>query len=953
MKKVYLLLSVLCTCLYGWAQTSGCITPPLSANYYEKLKTSVPIIENYSANRNNSILRNVSLNINIMVYASGPITTVSDVQKQIDTANIYFANAGIEFSICNVNYIVYAGVYPFWDASYEYQIGAIYDMPGCLNIYYVDYVVNASAYAYYPAPYSPDRIVMGQHLSGEIFAHELGHSFNLIHTHGNFNVGNGTDELVNGSNCTTAADLICDTPADPNLYLNRIDSLCNYIDTVSTDSLGFLYAPDTRNIMSYTLFKCYDHFTQQQYNRIAYTLAHERAYLKSGEHSVANISAPSTLCIYDAPITLTANPAGGVFSGAGVSGSQFDPAAAGPGIHIISYTTPGSTTNPETTDQYYAYGDTTYSLNNAWQSFTTTTAENLVAFSFNLKSSTAQALYITVFDSVGTSGTVLMQDTINMMADSVFNWNKLTFQNPLHLNAGAKYTVQVTALNTFDLTGNRYNVYPAGETNATNDLSFISHVLTDVPICGNNAYAAINVSAPPAPVITNLYPVYCINAPAQPINANPGGGIATIDGLSQTTIDPFTLGAGIHTLHYTYTDFAGCTNDSTFTFLVNDTTDILANFSNIICTNDSIINLTGIPAGGNFYIDSTLLSSSQIDPAALSPGQHLLSYTYNAEYPWIDTVDQDNYFSSSNSSYALSFGQTAWQSFTAGEKGYLNLIDFGLYISDTVASPYKLYKGQGTSGQLLFADTTIISNNSSYDKGYVFPAFQILLEKDSVYTFEVGINPVINNTLPYNDSVYTRGVANFALFGLPNADFKFRTHINSVYQCGQDSVVKAFAISSSPSVNLGNDIVLPVGQPVILDAGNPGCTYVWSTGDITQTINISGPTGSHVIYVTATNPDGCSATDTIVVDFITGIRELNNVFTISPNPVDDVLTVHSSIEVESIKVMNIVGQEVIQLNEPLKQQGIFKLKTEQLTSGVYVFQIALKDSTILKRFVKK
>ena len=40
----------------------------------------------------------------------------------------------------------------------------------------------------------------------------------------------------------------------------------------------------------------------------------------------------------DAPITLTGTPAGGIFSGAGVTGNIFDPSAAGVGAHEIYYT---------------------------------------------------------------------------------------------------------------------------------------------------------------------------------------------------------------------------------------------------------------------------------------------------------------------------------------------------------------------------------------------------------------------------------------------------------------------------------------------------------------------------------------------------------------------------------------------------------------------------------------
>jgi hypothetical protein len=45
-----------------------------------------------------------------------------------------------------------------------------------------------------------------------------------------------------------------------------------------------------------------------------------------------------TLCAADAPLTLTgATPAGGVFSGTGVSGGMFNPTVAGVGTHVINY----------------------------------------------------------------------------------------------------------------------------------------------------------------------------------------------------------------------------------------------------------------------------------------------------------------------------------------------------------------------------------------------------------------------------------------------------------------------------------------------------------------------------------------------------------------------------------------------------------------------------------------
>lgn len=52
---------------------------------------------------------------------------------------------------------------------------------------------------------------------------------------------------------------------------------------------------------------------------------------------VIAIAPLDTVCLDAGPQALTANPAGGVFSGPGVSGSQFDPAGAGQGSHTLRY----------------------------------------------------------------------------------------------------------------------------------------------------------------------------------------------------------------------------------------------------------------------------------------------------------------------------------------------------------------------------------------------------------------------------------------------------------------------------------------------------------------------------------------------------------------------------------------------------------------------------------------
>ncbi len=85
----------------------------------------------------------------------------------------------------------------------------------------------------------------------------------------------------------------------------------------------------------------------------------------------------------------------------------------------------------------------------------------------------------------------------------------------------------------------------------------------------------------------------------------------------------------------------------------------------------------------------------------------------------------------------------------------------------------------------------------------------------------------------------------------------------SVGNCiAEDSVM--VSINALPVVNLGTDQSICEGDSIILDAGNIGATYVWSTGATTQTIKVKT---AATYSVTVTNANGCIATDAVVVTF--------------------------------------------------------------------------------------
>lgn len=95
----------------------------------------------------------------------------------------------------------------------------------------------------------------------------------------------------------------------------------------------------------------------------------------------------------------------------------------------------------------------------------------------------------------------------------------------------------------------------------------------------------------------------------------------------------------------------------------------------------------------------------------------------------------------------------------------------------------------------------------------------------------------------------------------PTTSNTYSVTVTDAFQCqGTDDINVTF--EPIPTVSLGNDTDICNGQSVVLDAGNAGATYLWSTTDVTQTITVNS---SGTYSVTVTNTGNCTATDSKVV----------------------------------------------------------------------------------------
>ncbi|HAS43237.1 MAG TPA: hypothetical protein DCS93_22345 [Microscillaceae bacterium] len=188
----------------------------------------------------------------------GPIS-LYNLKAGVESLNRYYSPVNIHFYIYEAPDIILSDeFYTYDNTTYPTIAPGVSD---AINVYVVGGFKSGgiAGFAWFGG-----SIYMGNsYLVGSVFAHEMGHHYNLSHTHGSSNTPGTTKELVNGSNCTTTGDRICDTPADPNRWLRG----CK-IDGTPRDANGDLYQPDGRNVMSYAKGCSNERFSQGQYDRV-------------------------------------------------------------------------------------------------------------------------------------------------------------------------------------------------------------------------------------------------------------------------------------------------------------------------------------------------------------------------------------------------------------------------------------------------------------------------------------------------------------------------------------------------------------------------------------------------------------------------------------------------------------------------------------------------------------
>ncbi|HEX8516403.1 MAG TPA: zinc-dependent metalloprotease family protein [Bacteroidia bacterium] len=205
-----------------------------------------------------------------------PGITEPQILENVDSLNKAFAPICVSFEVCEFRYIDNSYYNTIKNQNWE-EMQVLYNVKNRINLYYVEQIESPAGACGFAGlgcitNLNSEGVVIKKLAScigstSKTLKHEMGHYFGLLHTF----EGSGT-ELVDGSNCLTAGDLICDTPSDPFVdgqpTSNYVNGSCRFISML-TDANGDFYDPIVGNIMSYYPDNCACGFTHDQYMKMA------------------------------------------------------------------------------------------------------------------------------------------------------------------------------------------------------------------------------------------------------------------------------------------------------------------------------------------------------------------------------------------------------------------------------------------------------------------------------------------------------------------------------------------------------------------------------------------------------------------------------------------------------------------------------------------------------------
>lgn len=302
----------------------------------------------------------------------------------------------------------------------------------------------------------------------------------------------------------------------------------------------------------------------------------------------------------------------------------------------------------------------------------------------------------------------------------------------------------------------------------------------------------------------------------------------------------------------------------------------------------------------------------------------------------------DNYPGYQNARTGL--GYIGGQTYSQAAEAMMNIQFYREYAQAPLAEPLEIGKkycvsfwvSRGENGQYAIKEIGALFTTQAY------------INKGGNYQENIPLTPQIVNTGgPITDTINWVEISGdfiadsaYAYITLGNFKGRNQSTVLHVPKWGTPGVSYYFfddvSVYKYPELDLGGDLIY-TGEQYLLDAQNVGASYIWSTGDTTQTIMVSNQ-GKYWVEVTN---ECASVSDTIE---IVGVESIYypNAFTPNDDGLNDVFKVESyQIPSYDFYIYNRWGELVFSGNE---KQNTWngKLNNTFVANGVYVLILDYK-----------
>ncbi|MCX6258397.1 MAG: T9SS type A sorting domain-containing protein [Bacteroidia bacterium] len=482
------------------------------------------------------------------------------------------------------------------------------------------------------------------------------------------------------------------------------------------------------------------------------------------------------------------------------------------------------------------------------------------------------------------------------------------------VNSGAtlNYTfIQAVNLSATGTTNVIFSVNLPGDVNTVNDTLVTS--VTHYPSTSVN--------------FTGLAASYCINSNPVILTGSPSGGTFTGPGVAGGSFYPSNLVAGNYSIVYSYTNSFGCTSQAVQSVTVNGVASSFSGLASQYCINYASVTLSGTPVGGSF--NGTGISGQTFTPSVAGTGNFTISYSYTTagctttsnhqvtvnSLP-VPTISQNQnacignavtlstsqtyslyYWSNGASNSSINVTQSGTYSVIVtdsnGCTGYAQLnvafsplpvIDLGPDITACNGNPVSISAGfansylwsDGSTSQGITVTTAgnysvTITNNGCSNNDNIniyFHTVTVNLGNDAskCQGSTITISPGV-----YNSYLWSNGSSGQSLVVSQPGLYSITVTDASGCFASDNIIISDFPV---PAVNAGQDISIYDNQPATLSATPGFVSYHWSNGATTQSLNITGSqlgVGAHSFWVSITDSNGCSNSDTVVVTVLSSL----------------------------------------------------------------------------------